>query len=53
METGNTSSQSIVNAQSPYFCGAGIVLCFVISQSGFPDEEKNERYLFSRDSDKN
>ena len=51
MKTGNTSSESIV--QCPYFCGAGIVLCFVISQSGFPDEEKDERYLFSRNSDKN
>ena len=51
METGNTLSESIV--QSPYFCGAGIVLCFVISQSRFQDEEKDERYLFSRDSDKN
>ena len=44
METGNTLSESIV--QAPYFCGAGIVLCFVISQSRFQDEEKDERYLF-------
>ena len=50
MKTGNTSSERIV--QSPYFCGTGIVFCFVISQSEFPDEEKDEKYLCSRDSDK-
>ena len=31
------------------FCGTDIVFCFVISQLEFPDEEKDEKYLFSRD----
>ena len=44
MKTGNISSESTV--QSPYFCGAGIVRCFVISQSGCPDEERDESIYF-------